>query len=162
MRTHFTRGLSFIELIVVIAILATLMSIAVVSLNGIQRRANIDATLLTIITDLKQQQQKAMSGDTEGRSTHDMYGAYFQTNSYTLFHGSKYSAADTANFVIPIDSSLQFTSITLPQSQIIYASGSGEIVGYVAGSNTFTLKNTVTNEQKTVTLNQYGVITAIN
>lgn len=162
MGKYFSFGFSFIELIVVIGILATLMSIAVINLNGIQRRADIDSTLLTIITDLKQQQQKAMSGDTEGRTTHDMYGLYFQNNSYTLFHGPTYNVGDTANFVLPLDTSLQFTNVTFPQSRIIFASGSGEIVGYSAGSNTFSLKSIITNEQKTVTLNQYGVITAVN
>ena len=154
-------GFTLVEISVVIGIVLTLTGLAVVNLSGAQRRSYLASTTSTLIADMKSQQSKAMSGETEGRSTHDAYGIYFESSRYTLFHGSAYSAADPSNVVINLDNYIAFSSITFPQSMIIFASGSGELSSYTPGSNTITIRNTLNSEQKTVSLNRLGVITGV-
>lgn len=155
------KGFTLVEITVVIGIIAVIVSYSVINLTTVQHTTYVGTTIDTFISDLKQQQLKAMVGDTEGRGVNDYYGIYFGTSDYALFHGSTYSAGPS-NPIIPLTTSVQFTNVTFPQSQIVFNKGSGEIVGFAVGSNTVTLVNVVTNEQKTITINRYGVVTQIN
>ncbi len=155
------KGFTLVELMVVMGIIAILISYSVVNLTSIQHTTYLGTTIDTFISDLKQQQLKAMVGDTEGRGVNDYYGIRFGTTDYALFHGASYSVS-SSNPVIPLTSSIQFSNVTFPQSRIVFEKGSGEIVGFTVGSNTITLRNTVTSEVKTITINRYGVITQIN
>src|SRR5687768_9752938 len=86
--SHFSspRGFTLIELMLVIAIIASLMGITTMSLTGAQQKSSMNATLGIFISDIRAQQLKAMVGDTEGRATSDTYGISFQSTKYTLFH----------------------------------------------------------------------------
>jgi hypothetical protein len=123
--------------------------------------AAVNTVIDPFITDFKNQQVKAMVGDTEGRGVPDNYGVYIQPSSYTLFHGQIYNTSDTTNFSVPIDSSLQL-STTFAGNTISFASGSGEIKNFVTGQDTVVIKNPITNEQKTIKFNKYGAILSIN
>ncbi len=156
------RGLTLIEIIIVFGVLATLLAFTSLNLTLPQHRSVINTTLTTLSSDLHQMQLKAISGDTEGRGTITGYGVYFSPSGYTLFHGSAYSGSDPTNVVITLDPSLTFTNVTFPASTVIFSPGSGEVVGFTPGSNTFTLRHTLESVDKTFTLNRYGVITQIN
>lgn len=156
------NGFTFIELVVVIGILSTIVGLAVMNLGGLQRRADLQTSISSLISEIKQQQIKAMIGDTEGTGTQSTYGIYFQSDSYTTFRGSNYSAGATGNFTVNLGNTIEFSTINLPASQIIFDKGSGEIANFVAGTNTITIRNTTNNEQRTITINKYGVITQVN
>lgn len=155
------KSFTIVELTVVLGMIAILASYVVINLTSVQHSTYMATTVDTFISDLKQQQLKAMVGDTEGRGVNDYYGIYFQTNIYYLFHGANYSFS-TSNQSIPLTNSIEVSATTFPQSQIVFNKGSGEIVGFTAGANTVTLRNIVTDEQKIITINRYGVITQIN
>ena len=147
-------------MIVVIGILAIVASFSFSYSLTSQRHATQDTTMDTLISDIKQQQLKAMLKDTEGRATSDSYGVYFEQNRYTLFHGATFTS-QPENFVVDLTTAEQFSAINLPSSQIVFAPGSGEVSNFSAGQQTFILRNTQTNQQKTVTINQVGSITQI-
>lgn len=155
------KGFTFIELIVVIGIMTTLLGIATTNLLGAQNSASLNTTVDTLISDIRNQQLKALTTDTQGRATTDNYGVYFETDNYVLFHGSIYSPADPSNYKIDYGNQIQASNISFPNSEIIFSKGNGEISGYTSGSNTITLLNTSTNQQKTIQFNQLGVITGI-
>ena len=159
--TYQKKGFTIVEMTVVLGMMTILLGYAVINLTSVQHTTYVASTVDTFISDLKQQQLKAMVGDTEGRGTNDYYGIHFQTNSYDMFHGSTYTSLPS-NFNIPLTTNIQFSNVAFAQSQIVFNKGDGSIVGFSAGSNTVTIRNTVTGEQKTITLNRYGVITAIN
>ncbi|OGK25063.1 hypothetical protein A3A46_04100 [Candidatus Roizmanbacteria bacterium RIFCSPLOWO2_01_FULL_37_13] len=151
-------GFTLIELIVTLSILVILTGLTSVNLLGFYAKNTLNTSIPILISDLKQQQLKAMVGDTEGDTSHAAYGIYFQSDRYTLFQGSSYSDLDTANFDIILNRDLQFSNIILPGSQIVFASGSGEVANYNQSFDYVTLKNTSTDETKTVRINQYGTI----
>lgn len=155
-------GFSLVELVVVTFFFIVLAGYAIINLPRILQKAAIHVSVDTVVSDLRQQQIKAMTGDTEGRGSLDHYGIYFQTNSYTLFHGATYNPNDLANQNIPFQNNMQLMTISFPNASVIFTKGSGEILGFVNGSNTLILKNTVSNEIKTITINRYGVVTLVN
>lgn len=158
---HFSlqRGFSLAELLIVICIILILLSLATINFTRVERKTTLTSTLETLITDLSHQQIKAMSGDTEGRTTTDMYGIRFNATSYILFHGT-YSAGDSSNFTISLPTAQQI--ITSPGNETVFATGSGELVGLSQSATSITLRDTATGEQTTIQLNRYGVITGVN
>lgn len=159
MRRQF--GFTFVELIVSFGIIAILFSIGYVSIANIQTKSASNASVSVIISDIKSQQIKAMTGDTEGRGTPDTYGVKILPNSYILFHGAVYNPMDASNFSIPAPSGHTFSSL-LPSDSIIFSTGKGEIAGFVDGQNTITLTNTKSGRTQTVHFNKYGTVTNVN
>lgn len=154
-------GLTLIELLLAIGILAVLFAIAFISITNIRVLSGSNSAYTVIISDLKNQQTKAMVGDTEGRGVPDNYGVKILSDRYVLFHGLNYSISDTANFSVPIDSGYLLSS-TFPNSTILFASESGQIVGYISNQNAITVTSTPSGQTKTIRLNAYGTITSIN
>lgn len=152
----FNKGFTLIELILSMAIFAILSGFVVITLIRPQTQASVVTTTTTMVSELRQQQIKAMVGETENASTAQTFGIYFEPNAYILFRGSTYSAGDTNNFRIPLDTNLTVVT-TFPSSQIIFSKRSGEIQNFVSGQNTITLTNSAGGEQKTITINRYGV-----
>jgi len=154
------QAFTIIELLVVMGIMAILLSVSTSSLMGPKHKASLNSSINVLISDLASQQLKAMVGDTEGRGVSpDNYGIYLQTGNYVLFHGTNYLFNDSANFPVNLGDNIQIDSTSFPQSQIVFTAGSGELI---SGAGLLIVKNTVTGEQKTITLNQYGIITQVN
>lgn len=152
-------GLTIVELLVVMAIFGILIAIPTISLVNVKHKTNMTSVVNSFIADLKEQQLKAMVGDTEGRGTTDNYGIYFNGNQYTLFHGTG-PQGNSSDFVITLSDTIKFTNITFPSAKLIFLKGSGEVSGYSNTTNTVTLIDTVDNNQHTVSVNRYGVITS--
>lgn len=149
-------GFTFPELIIILSILAVVFGFITINLVNSQHRSSLTGTVDTLISDMKSQQLKAMVGATEGRTSADSYGIYFQTNNYTLFHGTTYSSSDPANFVITLDPLVQFASFP---ATVVFSQRSGE-TGMV---NTITIQDIGNStNQKTIMVNRYGVITQVN
>lgn len=156
------RGITFIELIVVIGIFLTLIGIASISLVSTRINVSLDTTISSLIADLSSQQIKSMVGDTEGRATNDTYGIYFEQDKYILFHGLSYSPSDSSNFTISIKEPVRISSVQLPASSIVFSLRSGQVNGFSNTQNSITFQDSVTGEQKTVIINRYGAVTSAN
>lgn len=148
------------EIIIVVAIASILLGFVGFNLVKAERNTTLSSTIQTLVSDTKSQQLKAMSGSTEGRTTSDSYGIYFQPTNYTLFHGMTYIPNDPSNFVVNADNTIVF-STTLPNNLLIFSKISGEAAGWVQGQNTITITNTTDDSKKIITVNQYGVITGV-
>ena len=155
------RGVTLIEVLVVIGVLLTLIGIASVSFLPFRSKSTLDTAITTLIADIKSQQIKAMAGDTEGREANDNYGVYFGTNSYTLFHGTDFNPGDSSNFTVTLDDQLLILS-TFPTSEIIFSIKNGQLASFSETQNSVTLEDTVEESSKTVNINRYGVITQVN
>jgi hypothetical protein len=106
-----------------------------------------------------------MIGDTEGRTDSDTYGIHFDTNNYSLFHGT-YSAGAASNFLVDLPNTHQVTT-TFPNARIIFSQGSGDVSCFIdltcnSSTSIIRIVDTVTNEQKEIHINKYGVVTGIN
>lgn len=158
MKANFSqRGVTLIELILVIGIISLLFGIGIVGITNIQVLTLRSTAGTVLISDIRNQQIKAMVGDTEGRPEPDNYGVKFLVDEYILFHGNNFSPTDPDNYSIPLPDAHSMVS-TFPNDLILFASDSGELVGFVDGSNTVTITNTPSATSDTITLNEYGVV----
>lgn len=151
------QGFTLIELMVVMGIFAILMGISTLSLSNIERSSSLKAEVNKMIPDLKEQQVKAMSGDSEGTGAVNDYGVHFETNSYILFRGT-YTAGSADNFEVELGPNIQ-VSTAFPNAEVIFTRGSGEIS---SGGNTITLTDTTNGNDRTITINALGVVTGVN
>lgn len=160
MRSINQKGFSILEVILAISVLMILLGIATINLLGAANKTYQNTTAQTLYTDLKSQQVKAMNGDTEGTGITGAYGVYFLPTRYILFRGNSYSTSNPTNFAVKIPDDVNFTNILFPNSQIIFASGSGAFANYITGSNSAIIKNVEGLGAKTVTINRFGVVTS--
>jgi prepilin-type N-terminal cleavage/methylation domain-containing protein len=146
-------GFSLVEYMLVMAIFLILAGLGTINLSGAKQRASLSTTVDTLVSDLRGQQLKAMVGDTEGSGSGSAsnYGIHFGTSDYTLFRGSY----GTGNFVVNLGDQIQ---VGTPGTEVLFTKGTGEI----GGTFQVTLKDVSNASSKTITLNRYGVVTAIN
>ena len=152
------QGFTLIELALIMGIIAILVSFITINLLKPQTTASTVSTAQTLAADLKEQQIKAMAGDSEGTATAQAHGIYFEPTRYTLFRGTVFPAGDPSNFTINLETGLSL-STSFPQQQIVFTKRSGEVTSYTSGSDTITLSHTQSGEQKIITINRYGAIT---
>ena len=154
-------GFTVIELVIVMAIVALLTGLTTINFIKPQTSATTQSAINTLIADIKEQQIKAMAGDSEdstGATPAQPHGIYLEANKYTLFRGASYNPSEPNNFAVNLETGLTL-STTFPSSQLVFTKRSGEITSYSAGSDTITVTNSQSGEQKTITINRYGAIT---
>jgi type II secretory pathway pseudopilin PulG len=151
-----------IELIIVFGMLAGLIGLTTINIFGAQRKANLVGVTDTLITDIRTQQTKAMSAVSSGGIIPAGYGIRFENNRYILFQGLTYSISDTTNVIVPLDPRVTFSSIQFPNNLIVFASGSGEFIGWTNAASSVSAHQLDSGETKTIQVNRYGVINAFN
>jgi prepilin-type N-terminal cleavage/methylation domain-containing protein len=159
----FTRpsqaGFTLIEMMSVMGIFLILTAFMAFNILRPQQQASLDTAVTTLQADLKSQQIRAMAGDADTTSSAKSFGVYLEPTKYTLFTGTSFSAADTSNYVVTLDPAINLVSINVPSTQIIFSPLSGEMTNFSSTQTTFIVRNINTNEQKTLTINRYGIFT---
>lgn len=161
-RYKYKKGFTLIELLLVSGMSAILFGLIIFSLVGFRNTSSQQSSTASLVSDIKSQQFKAMMGETEGRADSDNYGIYFYADRYVLFHGSSFNPNDSTNFTVDLPEDLAIESVSFPNSVIIFEKLSGEILGFVPGSDSLTIRALNVNKEIVITLNRYGVITQIN
>ena len=153
------RGFTIVELLLIMGITSILIGLITMNLVKVQRNTSVSASVDSFIADLKGQQVKAMNGALA--TSNGYYGVYLQsnTNNYVLFHGSVYSASDSTNAPVAMDSSISITTTFLNNS-VVFLPVSGEVT-YTGTQNTITLSNKNGSENAKITFNKYGVVTNV-
>lgn len=149
------------ELIVVMAIVAILVSFIFVDILGSQRKASISSAVTLLISDLKLAQIRAMGGENGGDDAASPSGIFFDTSSYTIFSGPTFQVTDENNVKVQLESSLILTT-NLAGEKLLFASGSGEVDGWATGADSVTIRNLTSNESRTMIINRFGVVTSVN
>ena len=152
------NGFSLIEMVVTIGLLSSFLGFITISLLNSQRATNMSVSVETLLSDFRSQQIKAMVGDTEGQSSSNSYGIYFNGSSYVLFRGSSYNASEPSNFTVTLDPQFQFS----PSGRtVVFTRVTGTVSGYSSSQNTVTLSDTSNGASQTMTFNQYGIPTNV-
>lgn len=155
-------GFVLIELVVVLGMVALLIGIAANNIFGSRNKALLGGVVDTLTADIRSQQTKAMTGVTQGGVPTPAYGVRFEPTQYILFSGLTYNPADPTNSVIALDSGVTFSTISLPNSSIVFALKSGEFIGFATASSSLSIREENSGEVKTIQFNPYGIITSIN
>ena len=150
-------GFTLIELTLILTIFAILITFTSINLLRPQFSSSFNPTTNTLIADLKEQQIKAMAGDSEGTGSQVQYGIFFEGDKYILFRGPTYIVGNPSNFAIDLASDITITN-NLSSSQIVFEINSGEWVAYASSQNTVILQN-LSGDQNTIGINRYGSVT---
>ena len=150
------------ELIVVMGILLLISGFVAINLVNQQRTSSLNSSVDVLIADIASQQTKAMSGVGGQWESTSNYGIYFEPDRYILFQGTNFLATDSANFTVMLDKNIEFSNITFPGNIIVFSALSGEIMGFSDSNNTITIQDSAGSENKTITVNRYGVVESIN
>lgn len=145
-------GFTVIEVMVTVTIFTLLIGFASINLIQPQTQASLDTTVKTLVSDIRQQQIKAMGGDTDGSAAATEHSIRFETNRYILFRSPTYSPSEPSNFAVDQDPSLRLS----PIQEVVFVKRSGEVL--VGAPITINLTNTQTGQQKIITINKYGAI----
>ncbi len=154
------QGFTMTEIIVALAVTVMLFGFTTVRLLNVQEKPQLSTVVDTLISDLKSQQLRAMTGDSGGGSSNLSYGIIFSQSGYTLFRGSIFSPSDSYDFTVNVLSPITITT-TLPGGSIVFDKGGGEVVNYSSNGNTITVTNSANSEKKTITVNSLGNITGV-
>jgi type II secretory pathway pseudopilin PulG len=158
-KNYYRRGFSSLaEIVLVTGILSVLFSIGIFSLTRSQQSTSLLTTVDIFKSDFKNQQLKAMLGDTDAGTAPDNYGINLSATSYTLFKGND-PALDPNKFVVNLPSTIRITE-NIPSDNIIFFKGSGVVAGCCSLVNfTVTFNDQGDNIEKTFTIGRHGSYT---
>lgn len=151
---HIKKAFTFVEVITVMGVIAMLFSLSVPQLFRLRDRNTLQTSMTKLVSLIRQQQLQAMNSPAP-------YGVYFEQSKYTLFTGYAYVVDDPKNTVTTLDYPLEFTLIRFPSSQVVFASGSGEIMSYDPNNSSLDLEDILNHDKRSVQFNSLGVPTRI-
>ncbi len=103
-----TAGVTLIELLLVIAIMATVSALAMPLVSGASRASDLDASASIAVNSLSEAQTSAMSGKNPRR-----FGVHFETSKFVFFRGASYNPADPDNDIHDLSQQVQITSVAI-------------------------------------------------
>lgn len=144
------------EIVIVLGVTSVLFGLISFNLIGAQRQTSLTGTVSTIVADIKQQQLKAMMGDTDKNDDATPHGIYFEEDQYTLFSGSTYDASDPSNFVVELPAGIIFSQISFPDSTLVFSRMSGEVGNYSFSADSITVSSVQGSRARDLRVNRYG------
>lgn len=154
-------GFTVIELIMVVSIIAVVYSLISFNWVSILPKQNLDSAVEVLVGDLKQQQLEAMSGFDTGGGGLMNHGFYLNTNEYITYEGSSYNPINTSNMTFSLPQGITATTVDITNDDLVFAHTSGE-PNTIGINPQIIVTNQANGEQKTIQLNQLGVVILIN
>jgi len=150
------KGLTLIEVLVVIGILAILFSLGTVIFGSFTRKDQALVEARRIEAILNEAKIKTISGFSLGEGQNLNFGVYFQTDRYVLFPGLTYDPQDSRNqeFLLPV--SLEIVPIFFPENSVVFEKVTGEVLGFNPDQNYLILDDKKSQEKKKISLNHLG------
>lgn len=144
------RGISVIEMLVVILVLGIIIAITVPALISFRKNQSIQNTTNSIVSLLQEARTKTLAS-----YNNTFYSVYLDTNSAILFTGGTYSALDVDNKVVPYEAPVTLQSVTVAGggAQISF----DRLKGTTSQSGTIVV-GTDDGESKTITVSSSGIV----
>lgn len=150
------KGASLLEILLVMGISAILMAFIGLAVTSPSQKQDLVLTVADVTASLNEARSRAMNSDTSYAGSAKRFGVRFETSRYIIFGGSTYSASDTTNFSIDLPSNFSFSTINLPNNQVVFELLNGEVVSYNSSQNSVTVNENNTNQTKTISINKLG------
>lgn len=140
-------GISYIQVLVVVAMIAILAAISSPYYLHFQSRQQLSATAETLLADIRLAQSKAMQ-----RDKGDQWGIHINNTAgeYTIFYGELYSAVESNNITVQYPTNISLS----PNQDISFAPVTGTPI---TGATSITVSSAaITTETYTITINDEG------
>jgi prepilin-type N-terminal cleavage/methylation domain-containing protein len=147
-KSKLQHAFTFIELLVSMGILLVIFAISTVALSTVIPNTSQATSSDALVSDMRSQQTQAMS-------TNSHYGIYFEGSSYTLFKGADFSSG-VDKFIVTLDPTVTLTNITFPGNQVVFDPGSGDVSGYIPGSDSLEITVSQTGRMTPFRINKHG------
>ncbi len=148
---HTRKGFTLIEILIVIAILAVLVTIIVSTFSLFNKNEAIKKDTETVVEVLQQARSQTLSSKNGSQ-----YGVHFGTSKITLFTGATYSAGASTNSDTTLASTDTIVTVTLTGggNDIVFT----RLTGETAQNGTVVVSSPTSSRTKTVTIYKTGVI----
>ena len=146
------RGITFIELLIVAAIIGIVALIVLPAFSSIKEKQVLNNGVENVISALNKAR-----GETLSSLDSSSYGVYFSSGEIVIFKGTIYSSADPDNEIISITSPASISNVTLGGQ----SGGAGEmyfnrLTGSPSKSGTITISSP--SYSKIITLSATGAV----
>lgn len=159
------RAFTFIELLVVVAIIGIMSTVGYVSMSKLQMTADTRTSIDKLVASVKTQRMYAMLGNSTTRTKAMPQGIYFQQGSstYVLFscdelQSCSYLPYKNTNINDTLEKTLIFSTVSLPGNQIIFAPFSGEVSNFQTDANSVMIDNVYDHTVTTMRVTQVGTL----
>ncbi len=144
-------GFTFIELLVVLGVLAVVTIVAAPFIASSISRNNLQTSAWTLIDDLRRAQAQSMAAH-----TNSAWGVHLQMDRQVFFRGAVYNVSDPDNIVTILPATITIFGFTLNGggSDVRFSKVRGDTSDY----GTITLQDSSSNETITITINAAGHI----
>ena len=149
------QGFTIVELLLAMGVFAILAGLGSVNYFSTYNQTSAGTLQEVLIADLRSAQAKAMTGQTSGGVAVPSWGVKFLSSSYVVFPGPSYVAGSSANYIVALPEGMVLTP-DFASDQVLFAKGSGEIIGYDSEADSLTAVLGTTT--KNIELNRLGVI----
>ncbi len=105
------KGFTFIETLIVIAVIALIITLTIVSYRYFEKRTELETTAQKITAVLKSAQNKTLASEDDSQ-----YGVHFKSNQYILFKGDIYQEGAADNKTYQITNQIEISQINLAQA----------------------------------------------
>lgn len=147
-----SEGYTFVELIVVIAILGILMAIIIPSFAGFRQSSALNGDTMNLITLINRARLLSVAdkGDVQ-------YGIHLEAGKVVLYQGSTYSSGASTNESYPFSSGITLSNLVINGggSEILFA----KVTGATTQAATMTLLSAGNSASTTIAVLPVGVAT---
>jgi len=149
---HAVKGLSLLEILIVIGILILLAGLGAGSLPLFKKTTDLNSSVENGVSLLLQARSKTLSSQEESQ-----YGVRFESGRMTLFRGHVFSSGDPQNQESILPSSVEISDVLLNGggSDVVFERLTGETIQY--GTITFRLTSD-TLKTRVITIGSTGVV----
>lgn len=159
MHMRVQRGFTLIEILIVLFIFGTIVTMPMVFLWGIGRGDSLLAATREVIGGIHEAHTNTISGRSFDGQQPSSFGIYFQTNYYVLFSGASYDVNDTNNAQTDLPTGITFSQISVPQNTIVFSKVTGSVTNFDPVQNFVILQDSNTLETRQITITSVGGVT---
>lgn len=143
------KGVTLVELLVVVGMMAIITTIGALSLGYTQVSTQMSLTIVRAKDALEQSRARSLNGN--------QTSVYFEADRFTVFSGIVFTPSDPENEETVIDSDLSFSTINFPSGLVIFDPVTGYADNFAAPYNVI-LTDTKSGASKTISINELGVV----
>ncbi|MBU1130327.1 hypothetical protein KKE45_03340 [Patescibacteria group bacterium] len=143
------KGITLVEVVLVMSFMAVLFGISILSFSNLERRNQLELFATEIKSTIYQARSQTVNGIQSA--------VYLDSGRYVLFRGETFSESDPQNQEKTLPSTLQITSINLPNQTATFIKISGYLNNFSSPSN-FTLQDTITAQTRIISINKLGIV----
>ncbi|OHA64118.1 MAG: hypothetical protein A2842_02395 [Candidatus Wildermuthbacteria bacterium RIFCSPHIGHO2_01_FULL_48_25] len=147
------KGLTFIEILVVIGILGSILLLSLPALRFFEREKGLEGAAEKVLAVLEEAKTSTVAS--KGESS---WGVSFAIQSYTLFKGSAFATRDPAfDKTETLSSSLEFSTISLESNEAVFE----KLTGFPVSEGSVVLREKASAQELQLYVNANGDITQI-